>query len=120
MYITISSSKLSNGVSSIPQLTGHSHRWHTLMALPGQNTLARRDLGGFRPSFEVTRPRPDPYAADEDPAFSRRIARAPLLPLSNSAVSGHVTSVSQTMQTRMAVAGQAAAARARVTSHNRP
>ena len=132
----ISSSKDSNRIASIPQLTGHNQRWHTLMALPGQNTLVRRDLRGLRPSrFEasnkghnqMTGGRPQTggdtfYSADEDQQpISRRIARTPLLPpLSNSAVSGHAaTSVSQSIQTRMAVAGQAAAARARVTN-NRP
>ena len=36
-------------MSAIPQLTGQ-HRWHTLVALPGQNNLVRRDIYGLRPS----------------------------------------------------------------------
>ena len=39
-----------NQISSIPRLTGHAQRWHTLMALPGHNQLARRDLYGLRPT----------------------------------------------------------------------
>ena len=40
-------------VASLPRLTSHS-RWYTLLALPDQNRLVRRDLRGFRPDLQTT------------------------------------------------------------------
>lgn len=40
-------------VHSLPRLTSHS-RWYTLLALPDQNRLVRRDLRGFRPDLQTT------------------------------------------------------------------
>ena len=45
----LNSYKDTSRVSSIPQLTGQ-HRWHTLVALPGQQNLVRRDIYGLRPT----------------------------------------------------------------------
>lgn len=49
LLISKCSYKDTSRVSSIPQLTGQ-HRWHTLVALPGQHNLVRRDLYGLRPT----------------------------------------------------------------------
>jgi hypothetical protein len=41
---------------TLPRLTSHTSRWYTLLALPDQNRLARRDLRGFRPDPNLTPP----------------------------------------------------------------
>jgi len=41
---------------TLPRLTSHTSRWYTLLALPDQNRLARRDLRGFRPDPTLTPP----------------------------------------------------------------
>ena len=98
MYINRNtfSFKDTNRVSAIPQLT-NQQRWHTLMALPGQNGLARHDLHGLRPT-PVGSPNRPPMVHNH----SRRLPKP--LPMER----GH------TLRTRMASAAAAAAARARL------
>lgn len=113
-------------MSSIPQFTG-GHRWHTLVALPGQQTLVRRDMFGLRPtplgstskSGIPTRRIDVQQAAQDAEVMSQSSSRRPLVvgnlrrPVS-SPISNDVT----TLQTRFASAGAAAAARARVNKRH--
>ena len=110
--------------------------WHTLMALPGQNNLVRQDLYGLRPrprrplieEREVYGRRtlisPVPSRGTTITSFSvRRGSRLPPMtsgqrsPLPRGVTnSGHVTSVTQTLQTRMANAAVEAAAASRAAN----
>ena len=101
--------------------------WHTLMALPGQSNLARHDLYGLRP--RTRRPIEDMEVLHPRRTLISPIPRGGRLPATGSTTAtghiqpqivrgnncGHVTSVTQTLQNRMATAAEAAAARARVT-----
>ena len=110
--------------------------WHTLMALPGQNNLVRQDLYGLRPrprrslieEREVYGGRrtlisPVPSRGTTITSFSgRRGSRPPMTSGQRSPLprgitnSGHVTSVTQTLQTRMANAAVEAAAASRAAN----
>ena len=119
--IIISSFHDTNRVSAIPQLTGHSPRWHTMLALPGQNNLVRHDLHGLRPaplggSSNVNSP-VRRIVQEPEPASSST-SRPPRKPLVMPNLRGRGwkhSAPSETLQTRMASAAEAAAARARVT-----
>jgi hypothetical protein len=69
---------------SLPRLTGHISRWYTLMTLPDENRLVRRDLRGFRPELSATNLSPSYFAseiavANAAPARSK-ISSNPLSP----------------------------------------
>ena len=87
-------------VSAIPQLT-NQQRWHTLVALPGQHNLVRRDLHGLRPN---------PLGSSRHylPPNNRRLPKP--IPTMDHVNRG------QTLRTRMASAASAAAARARAVN----
>lgn len=88
-------------MSAIPQLT-NQQRWHTLVALPGQHNLVRRDLHGLRPNPLGMSSRP--------PQNNRRLPPKPL-PIPTMDINR-----GQTLRTRMASAASAAAARARAAN----
>ena len=88
------------------------------MALPGQQTLMRRDLYGLRPT---------PLGSTNQNSRNRRPLVVPNLRRPNSVISENVgrsaisenlrrpnSAISETLQNRMASAAEAAAARARV------
>jgi hypothetical protein len=54
-------------VPTLPQLTSHTSRWYTLLALPDQNRLARRDLHGFRTDRHGQNLSPSQYASRATP-----------------------------------------------------
>jgi len=117
--------KVTNRVSAIPQLT-RQQRWHTLVALPGQQTLARRDRYGLRPtplgSNAKFTPRPNtPIGSglrwtneNQELSSSRTNLVVPNLRRQNNSSNRQDSSVTETLQARMASAAAAAAARARV------
>ena len=49
---------------TLPRLTGHISRWYTLMTLPDENRLVRRDLRGFRPELSATNLSPSYFASE--------------------------------------------------------
>ena len=86
-------------VSAIPQLT-NQQRWHTLVALPGQHNLVRRDLHGLRPN--------QANLGSSRPQINRRLPKPLPIPMD--------VNRGQTLRTRMASAAPAAAARARAAN----
>lgn len=111
------------------------------MALPGHTQLARRDYNGLRPTFPVNNTtnnkgpqinqsgaEQNSSSTDEDDTNYRHQLNSQKTKLKRPLVArngrqqqhqqrgvGHNTSVSQTLQTRMASTAEAAAARARAS-----